>query len=111
MLLSIPMQRKEPRIETERCVVEKTVELSKEAYEHFQNNLLCDQTFIADSVDDMYQECNDIRHCLLVLGEGYDDGILVDSQGASYARYSAPLPHARQAPDAGQISIPGSILC
>lgn len=96
MLLSVPMQRKEPCIETDRCVIEKTVELSKDEYEHFKNNLLQDYSFIQECADDMYQEDNGIRHCLLVLGEGCSDGILVDSQGSAYARYSAAVPHARE---------------
>lgn len=35
------------------------------------------------------------RCCVLVLGEGQEDGILVDSQGSSYARRSAFIPEAR----------------
>jgi hypothetical protein len=34
--------------------------------------------------------------CMLVLGEGVDDGILVDPQGYDYARYTAYIPMARQ---------------
>ena len=33
---------------------------------------------------------------MLVLGEGVDDGILVDPQGYDYARYTAYIPMARQ---------------
>jgi len=33
---------------------------------------------------------------MLVLGEGCDDGILVDSQGATYARYASFAPGARE---------------
>mgnify|MGYP000160968950 CR=1 FL=1 len=32
------------------------------------------------------------RHCLLVTGEGMEDGVLVESVGASYARYFAFVP-------------------
>ena len=34
-------------------------------------------------------------HCILVLGDDYDEGILVNSEGSFYARYSALLPNAR----------------
>lgn len=33
---------------------------------------------------------------MLVLGEGVDDGILVDPQGYDYARYTAYVPMVRQ---------------
>ena len=36
-----------------------------------------------------------MRHGFLVLGVGRNDGILVDPQGADYARYSAFIPNAR----------------
>ena len=34
-------------------------------------------------------------HCLLVLGEGGRDGILVDSEGYDYCRLAAYIPEAR----------------
>ena len=43
----------------------------------------------------MYQDRDGVSHCLLVLGEGEEDGILVESEGSLYARYSALLPNAR----------------
>ena len=52
-----------------------------------------DYQFIAENTDLMYVEHEDdnswISHCLLVMGESSDDGILVESEGADYARYSA----------------------
>lgn len=48
---------------------------------------------IAENTDLMYTEHLDddawISHCLLVMGENSDDGMLVESEGADYARYSA----------------------
>ena len=34
-------------------------------------------------------------HCLLILGEGQRDGLLVDSERYGYCRYSSYLPEAR----------------
>lgn len=96
MEFNVPMQRKTPRLETDRCVVEKTIELSKEEYAYFKNHLMEDYDFLVFNRDEMYQDNNGIRHCLLVLGEGSHDGILVEAEGASYARYTASLPYARE---------------
>lgn len=41
-------------------------------------------------------------HCLLVTGEGRRDGILVNSEGADYARYSAFIPNAEDFLTVGQ---------
>lgn len=38
---------------------------------------------------------NGIRQCVLVLGESSEDGVLVDSSGYGYARYTAPFLGAR----------------
>lgn len=92
MKINVPLRRKDTEIETNQCVVEKTVELSADWFDHFSQNLLNDYDFILENADRMYQEQNGINHCLLVLGEGRDDGILIESEGSSYARYSAFVP-------------------
>lgn len=95
MQFNVLFRRKDTEIETSPCVVEKIVELSAEQFEHFSKNLLNDYDFILENTDHMYQDKDGINHCLLVLGEGRDDGILVDSEGSGYARYSAFIPNAR----------------
>lgn len=96
MKINVPFRRKDTEIETSPCVVEKTVELSADWFDHFSQNLLNDYDFILENTDCMYQDQNGVSHCLLVLGKGLDDGILVESEGSSYARYSAFVPNARQ---------------
>lgn len=58
-------------------------------------HLFDNQEFIKEHRDLMYQDRDGVSHCLLVLGEGEEDGILVESEGSLYARYSALLPNAR----------------
>lgn len=95
MKINIPFRRNDTEIETSPCVVEKTVELSADWFEHFSENLMNDYDFILENTDCMYQDHDGINHCLLVLGKGRDDGILVKSEGSSYAQYSAFVPYAR----------------
>ncbi len=87
--------RKEPRVEVDECVIEKVVELSVHAFDTFTDHLLHDYDFLSENRDAMYVDDRNVTHCLLVLGEGKEDGILVDSQGSAYARYAALLPNAR----------------
>lgn len=96
MKINVPLRRKDTEIEASPCVVEKTVELSADWFDHFSQNLLNDYDFILENSDCMYQEQNGVNHCLLVLGADRDDGILVESEGSAYARYSAFVPNARQ---------------
>ena len=90
------MRRKDTEILTTPCVAEKTVELSAAQFDYFSKNLLSDYDFLLTNIDCMYQDGDGVSHCLLVLGEGRDDGIIVNSEGSAYARYSAFVPNARQ---------------
>ena len=75
-------------------VVEKVVELSAAQFAAFLNEPFTDQTFISENVERMYHD-GERDHCLLVLEQGKDDGLLVQSEGFSYARYATYLPSAR----------------
>ena len=48
-----------------------------------------------ENVDLMYEK-DGVWHCLLVAGEGMDEGVLVESEGSAYARYSAFVPFAQE---------------
>ena len=94
-VLNIPLQRKKEDISTYFCSIGKAVELPKKQFERFKNNLLYDYDFIQDNQEVMTTDNMNIKQCLLVLGEGQDDGILVYSEGQPYASQSAYLPQAR----------------
>lgn len=86
--------RKENAFEPKDCIIEKVIELDSYQFSTFKNNMLRDYNFIAENIDLMRVE-NDGTHCLLILGDGENDGILVDSSGSKFARYAAFLPNAR----------------
>lgn len=96
MIFNIPLRRKDTEVEAVPCTVEKSVTLSAEEFAHFSQNLMNHYDFIRENIDRMYQDENGVNHCLLVLGEGCTDGILVESEGSTYARYSAFVPNARR---------------
>lgn len=74
-------------------MVEKTIVLPEGEYQHFTKNLLKEYDFIRKNTDLMY-ESDGVLHCLLVAGRESREGILVDSEGSGYARYSALIPDA-----------------
>lgn len=92
---SAKLMRKEPEIRVDRCKIEAVVELNSNQFYDFRNHLFDNQKFIKEHRDSMYQDSDGINHCLLVLGIGEEDGVLVESEGSLYARYSALLPNAR----------------
>jgi hypothetical protein len=87
--------RKESSFETTPCIIEKVITLSGAEYDIFRDNMLKDCEFISENKECMYVDVNGTTHCLLVLGENRDDGVLIDSQGSDYSRYSSFLPNAR----------------
>ena len=92
---SAQLMRKEPELRVDRCKVEAMVELDRNRFYDFRTHLFENQEFIKEHIDLMYQDRDGVSHCLLVLGEGEEDGILIESEGSLYARYSALLPNAR----------------
>ena len=92
---SAQLMRKEPELRVDRCKVEAVVELDRNRFYDFRTHLFENQEFIKEHRDLMYQDRDGVSHCLLVLGEGEEDGILVEGEGSLYARYSALLPNAR----------------
>lgn len=86
-------RRKEPETNASECVVEKMIVLPEQEYQHFASHLMKDYDFIRENIDLMYEQ-DDVWHCLLVAGAESREGVLVESEGASYARYSAVLPDA-----------------
>jgi len=84
-------ERKNPKVYTMECVIEKVVCLPAELYTVFTQNLLESYDFLEENKKYMWVE-NDVWHCILVTGEGLEEGVLVQSEGASYARYSSFVP-------------------
>jgi hypothetical protein len=91
--LNAIFHRKEDNLNPRSCVVEKVIPLSGAAFDSFSANMLRDQEFIADNAELMHVDRDGVYHCLLVTGEGRDDGILIQSEGVTYARYASHVPH------------------
>jgi hypothetical protein len=96
MHLNAVFRCKESEFDPKACVVDKIVELDYREYEDFRSNMLRDQPFIAEFNSTLRPSGDGTLHCLLVLGEDHEDGVLIDTQGYDYARYSALIPGARK---------------
>lgn len=86
--------RKEPEVTASEFCVEKIITLPAKEYAAFTQNLLHDYDFIREHVD-LMREKDGVWHCLLVTCEDMEEGILVESEGSAYARYSAFVPSVR----------------
>lgn len=84
-------KRKEPEVRAKECVIEKVIRLPGEEYAAFTQAMLCDYDFITENAG-LMGAWDGAWHCLLVTGEGVEEGVLVQNEGASYARYSSFVP-------------------
>ena len=96
MKINAILNRKENEYSISNCIVEKVVELKENQFKIFRENMLSDYKFIDQNKEHMYVDENGVYHCLLVLGENQNYGILIESEGSAYARYSSFIPNARQ---------------
>lgn len=90
------LERKASDYPASDCVIEKIVELPEAEYKYFKSAPLRDMPFIAENTDLMHRDENGVFHCLLVLGDGSSDGVLIEAEGYNYARYSSYMPGARE---------------
>ena len=87
-------RRKEVCFEPSECEIEKVIHLSDSDFARFQQTLLDNYDFLHENADLMRVE-DGVTHCLLVVGESFEDGILVNSESSDYARYAAYFPNAK----------------
>ena len=73
-------------------IIEKEIIIDEDLFETFIHDPLDDYKFIKENIDVMYCDNEDVFHCILVTSNQHDFGILVESEGYHYARYTAYLP-------------------
>ena len=95
LIINTSLLRKEPALEVVPCVVEKAVGISHSEFENLRRNTLKDNDLIARNKGDMWFGTDDRYHCLLVYDKEQGDGLLVESEGYSYARYAQYIPQAK----------------
>ncbi len=95
MTIQSELECKRTYFNMQNCSVDKVVELPQEAFTMFVQTPHDYYDFIKEFNAETHEETKDSRPCLLVLCECGEDGILIDTQGYDYARYSAYIPKAR----------------
>jgi len=75
--------------------VEKVITLCGDEFSKLKNFTLDDNRYIARYHKQMCIDSENVAHCLLFVDNKSGDGILVDSEGAKYARKSQFIPNAR----------------
>ena len=82
---------------TRKCQVEKAVMLTAEQFDRFSEDMLAYYPFIGRNSDIGVETQDGKIRCFLVVGQDRKEGVLVNTEGVPYARYTAFLPDARKA--------------
>lgn len=94
LIINTNLLRKESEFKTYTCVVEKAVPVSTEEFERLKHAPMCNNCLISDKLNSMWYG-NGIHHCLLIYDKQQGDGLLIESEGAPYARYAQYIPNAK----------------
>ncbi|ADL05663.1 DUF6329 domain-containing protein [Lacrimispora saccharolytica] len=73
--------------------VSKTLRLPAEVFEAVLENPQREYDFIQENIEQMHCDSSGVYHCLLLTGEGRNDGLLVESEGYGYCRYASYVPN------------------
>lgn len=85
---------RKPDFQFSDFAVEDTAIVPEPVFCDLLEHPLAERDFIAGHGQQMRMDADGVRHCLLVMGEGRSDGLLVDSEGSGYVRYAAYVPKA-----------------
>ncbi len=96
LMINTMLLRKESEFRTKSCVVEKAIAVPHAEFDDLKRHPLRDNDLIAENVDLMYCDRDDNYHCLLIYDEENGDGLLIESEGTSYARYAQYIPSAKR---------------
>lgn len=80
---------KEQLVPQDDYTIEKVLEIDNDEFNNFLDDMLADKDFIDVNKDLMYVDKDNVWHAILVTSKEADFGILIQSEGYPYARYSA----------------------
>lgn len=93
--LNSTLNHKAADYKTHEIIVEKVATVYGRSFSELKDHTMRDNPYIAENRDLMYVDSNDVAHCLLFVDYESGDGLLVESEGADYARKSQFIPNAR----------------
>jgi hypothetical protein len=78
---------KEYNLRESEIVIEKTIELSENEFNELCNDFFANRSYITNNLNHMYMQ-DGVWHCMLVKSPSSKFGILIESEGYDYARYT-----------------------
>ena len=96
LIINTALLRKESEFRTKTCMVEKAIAVPHAEFEKLKRHPLQDNDLISENTGMMYCDSDETYHCLLIYDKDQGDGLLIESEGSAYARYSQYIPKAKE---------------
>lgn len=94
MILNAVMNRKADCYEAKKCVVEKVIDVYETEFKKMLEKPL-ERNYYLEPYRSLMGFYDDAYHCVLFVDQKSGDGLLVNSEGSDYARYSQYIPNAK----------------
>ncbi|MBD5112453.1 MAG: hypothetical protein HDT42_08005 [Ruminococcaceae bacterium] len=94
LVLNADLNYKTAEFTPEKCTVEKVIEVSGAEFKRFYEKPMKPNYYLS-TYKNLMGFFDESYHCVLFINEQNGDGLLINSEGADYARYSQYIPNAR----------------
>lgn len=94
LILNAVMNRKADCYETKKCVVEKVIDVYETEFKKMLEKPL-ERNYYLEPYRGLMGFYDDAYHCVLFVDQSSGNGLLVNSEGSDYARYSQFIPNAK----------------
>lgn len=94
MILNAVMNRKADCYEAKKCVVEKVIDVYETEFKKMLEKPL-ERNYCLEPYRSLMGFYDNAYHCILFVDQNSGDGLLVNSEGSDYARYSQFIPNAK----------------
>ncbi len=94
IIMNAVMNRKADCYETKKCVVEKVIDVHETEFKKMLEKPL-ERNYYLATYRSLMGFYDNAYHCVLFVDQSSGDGLLVNSEGSDYARYSQFVPNAK----------------
>ncbi|MBD5383592.1 MAG: hypothetical protein HDR72_01155 [Ruminococcaceae bacterium] len=95
LILNADLNYKTAGFSPEKCTVEKVIEVSEAEFKRLYEKPMKPNHYLS-TYKNLMGFYDESYHCVLFVNAQNGDGLLVNSEGADYARYSQYIPNARE---------------
>lgn len=95
LIINASLEKTTSDFNVRQCIVEKAIPIVHSDFEELKKYPIKDNKLIAQYMDKMYCDSNNNYHCLLLFDYEQGDGLLIESEGNTFAKYAQYVSNAK----------------